>query len=248
MGTKTRQTTPIRTVLVCMTTPYRDYDDQAAFEVAGGGLEFDYRLVPAPGGKPVVRTWPAVHGRCAGGRFDRIDLAATRRQARTAADQRYALWSQVTAGTPTAVGWQQFPLSPGTSEQARQQAHAAFLAQPRVAAMLDHNAQHPAAGLDIDELDVLQAGRRTYLTYHGLAAAVGDALVTGMGNPAMRARTGGLAHRLGYLTAANARLDQPDVAAMLAYKRSAGPDAQMAQYGTGYPRAGQSRTGRWVTR
>ena len=83
MRTKTPLTTRIRTVLVCMTAPNRDYDDQAA--VAGGGLEFDYRLVPAPGGKPVVRTPSALHGRCAGGRFDRIDLTATRRHARTAA-------------------------------------------------------------------------------------------------------------------------------------------------------------------
>jgi hypothetical protein len=189
-----------------------------------------------------------LHGRCAGGRFDRIDLTATRRQARTAADERNALWSQVTAGTPTAVGWQQFHTSPGTSDQARQQAHAAFLAQPRVTAMLDHNAEHPAAALDLYELDVLQAGRRTYLTYHGLAATVGDALVTGIGNTAMRPRTGGLAHRLRYLTAANIRLDQLNVYAMLAYKRSAGPDAPTARQAIGYQRVGQSRTGRWASR
>ena len=154
----------------------------------------------------------------------------------------------MTAGTPTAVGWQQPRTSPDTSDQARHQAHAAFLAQPRVTAMLDHNAQHPAASLDIDELNVLQAGRRTYLTYHGLAATVGDALVTGIGNTAMRARTGGLAHRLGYLTAANARLGQVNVYAMLAYKRSAGPDASTPRHAIGYQRAGQFRTERWASR
>ncbi|MET7403880.1 hypothetical protein ABZS66_61485 [Dactylosporangium sp. NPDC005572] len=153
-------------------------------------------------------------------RVDEFDVAATRERGAEHAADRYMLWLDVVRGTSRADAWAPQAHRIGADGQSLDAARRAFLRQLRVEAMLRHNRTHPPVLLDLDELDAFQAGKRTYVTYHRLAATVGDALVTGLNHEPMRARSPLLSQRLGYLTAANARLATLETAAILAFRRA----------------------------
>ncbi|WP_432830870.1 hypothetical protein [Dactylosporangium sp. CA-092794] len=214
----------IRTGLVCMHDG-RDYDMATVRRLVGAPVEFDLRIVrrgtardqrraaavTASGGAPSLYFAAGV---------TEFDIAATRERGAEHAAARYSLWLDVVRGTPNAEAWAPQAHRIGTDRRALHAARRAFLHQPRVEAMLRHNLRCPAVALDPDELDALQAGRRTYIAYHRLAAAVGDALIEGVNQEPMRARSPLLSQRLGYLTAANTRLGTLDTTAVLAFRRA----------------------------
>ncbi|GAA0739464.1 hypothetical protein Drose_16935 [Dactylosporangium roseum] len=215
----------IRTGLVCMHDG-RDYDMATVRRLVGAPVDFDLRLLRRGTHREQRRATavadvsfgsPKLHFAALA---DEFDVTATRERGAEHAADRYSLWLDVVRGTPRAHAWAPQAHRIGADGRTLHAARRAFLRQPRVEAMVHHNRTHPSVHLDPDELDAFQAGKRNYVTYHRLAATVGDALITGMNQEPMRARSPLLSQRLGFLTAANAHLDTLATTAMLAFRRA----------------------------
>lgn len=117
----------------------------------------------------------------AGGRLCLLDLQQARHTAEAAASLRWHVWESAVRDTRPATGSQTY-LGRHQADSNRlslDQAHTDFGRQPRVLAMLANNAD-PDRLVDLDpyEIELYQAGYLPYTTRHGLAAMVGDAMVT----------------------------------------------------------------------
>lgn len=151
---------------------------------------------------------------CAGGPVRLLDLQGMRHAAGVGAGIRHQLWQQVVHGTKPARPWTQFYArhlaDPATYPQ--QRAEADFWDQPRVNAMRMHNAaSYGAAHLDVEELEIFQAGPVAYQHYSATTAVCGDALLTPNGHKLAPA-SDALCHRVTYLEQAGRYLDtiEPD--------------------------------------
>jgi len=146
------------------------------------------------------RWWLAAGGRIGTLRLDRIREWAGRR-----ADVDWHTWRAVTAATPPARTWAQ--IARRHPEASRPQITRMFREQPRIAAMLAHNAS-PAATVrfDLDNLEAFQAGYYAYWQLQVLTAAVGDELLTMKGDR-LFPQSASLADQFAYLNKANHHLD-----------------------------------------
>ncbi|MET7396315.1 hypothetical protein ABZS66_22820 [Dactylosporangium sp. NPDC005572] len=191
----------------------RHYDMATVHQLVGAPVAFDLRATAAvdvPLGSPNL---------CFAARVDEFDVAATRERGAEHAADRYSRWCSMVRGRPRADAWAPQAHRIGADGQALRAARHAFLRQPRRRGHTPPQ-PHTSVPLDPDEPDAFQAGKRTYVTYHRLAATVGGALITGMSQEPMRACNPLLSQRLGYLTAANARLHTLDTTAMFAFRRA----------------------------
>jgi hypothetical protein len=141
----------------------------------------------------------------AGGRLSRLDLPALANAARAQAAARWWTWhAHIARTTPGAKPWEQYQAEHqrDPSKLPLAEARRRFEAQPRVLAMLAHNA-YPAVPhtLDVDDLAALQAGEAVYVALHWQHALTGDALITPDGH-LLQPATGSLADRLRYHAAA----------------------------------------------
>lgn len=163
------------------------------------------QLIAARKGRPVYS---------AGGPVKLLDLAGMRHAAAVGAGVRHQLWQQVVHGTRPARPWTEFHarhlIDPDRYPLERAQAD--FWNQPRVNAMRMHNAvSYGAAGLEVGELEMFQAGPVAYQHYSATTAVCGDALLTPDGHKLAPA-SDALAHRVTYLEQAGRYLDtvEPD--------------------------------------
>lgn len=160
------------------------------------------RLLEVTGDRP--------HLYCAGGPIGLLKLRQLRNRAQHAAHQRWMAWHQAVSDTPAVRPWSAYG-GRHTAQPDRYslaQARTDYQTQPRLIAMAAYNA-HPAhAGLrlDLDEIDLYQAGWRTYLTVHMLSTLPGDGLL-GLHGRWMSPATTAPADRLAFLAAANRHLD-----------------------------------------
>ncbi|GGL93052.1 hypothetical protein [Micromonospora yangpuensis] len=149
---------------------------------------------------------------CAGGPIRLLDLAGMRHGAHVGASVRHANWAGVVAGTKSATAWSVFRqrhLADPTGYP-MDTAVAEFHRQPRVQAMRIHNAAlHGPGRLDLDELEMFQAGSHAYATYHALWAVCTDAFLTTTGDR-MQPASGFLTDRITYLDRAARYLDSLD--------------------------------------
>ncbi|MFC4071902.1 hypothetical protein [Actinoplanes subglobosus] len=173
----------------------------------------------------VVRRFGAVT-LTAGGRKSRLDFTVAAGHAHRAAVARWRCWDQVVRGLPVARPWPYF-LAQHQATPAKvpyREAVRRFEAQPRVLAMLAHNA-HPArpVTLDPNELDAYQAGEGTYATLHWQRAITGDMVITADGR-LLRPASGAVADRLHYLSQALAYLHRlPSGSQLLALRVTTQP-------------------------
>jgi hypothetical protein len=166
----------------------------------------------------VVRRFGAVTD-AAGGRRGRLDLPGAAYRAHLAAVYRWRLWAVVVRSTPSARTWDWFYAQHRADPRKISvvEARRRFESQPRIVAMLAHNA-HPMARVALDpyELDAYQAGEATYTVLHWQHALVGDALITTEGL-LLQPASASLADRLRYLRVASHHLHTlPDSAQVLA--------------------------------
>jgi hypothetical protein len=144
--------------------------------------------------------------RAAGGRVSRLDLTRAVAGARDEAILRWRTWYHRVHATPRARTWQDFfadhtanPTKLGLDEARRR-----FEAQPRVLALLAHNA-HPGVRFPHDpyDLEAFQAGETTYTTTCWMRQIAGDALITGDGR-LLQPQSRSVADTLRYLQQATA--------------------------------------------
>ncbi len=146
-----------------------------------------------------------------------LDLQGLRYAAAMGAGVRHQQWTHVVRGTKPAVSWTAFAQRhlADPSKYPMGTARADFEAQPRVQAMLMHNAAvYGAARLDTFELEMLQAGCVAYQHFHALQAICSDAMLTGDGHRIAPA-SDKFADRIRYLDEANSHLDALDASTRL---------------------------------
>ena len=154
---------------------------------------------------------------CAGGPKRLLDLNGLRHAAAVGAGVRHQQWTHVVRGTPPATPWTGFAQRhlAEASTYPMEEAKADFEAQPRVQAMLMHNAAvYGAARLDTYELEMLQAGCVAYRHFCALQAICGDAMLTGDGHR-IAPDSQKFADRIRYLDQANSHLDTLDASTRL---------------------------------
>jgi hypothetical protein len=151
---------------------------------------------------------------CAGGPVRLLDLTGVTHAAGIGAGLRYPRFAQLVQGTRPATPWPamlakhhadpaKYPLDKVTAE---------FEAQPRVQAILLHNAaSYGPDRIDLAELGALQAGHVAYQHYRAMTQICGDALLTEAGQQ-LQPASDNLADRARYLDVARAHLDslEPD--------------------------------------
>lgn len=203
---------PTRTVVVALPagTPTVDLLDAAAARLAGAGFATAGGVAhfPARRGRArhFVDWW---NGFTSGGAIARLDLAAMRHRAVLAAAAQWQWWRYVTASTPAARTW---PDAWGRVEHDPRypvdRAVRDFHAQPRVVAMQAHNALPGQRWpLPLQDLELFQAGHRTYTSLAWLAAVPGDGFVC-VDGPLLQPHSERVADRIAYLRLANAHLEQ----------------------------------------
>ncbi|MGC4851845.1 hypothetical protein ACLQ24_00250 [Micromonospora sp. DT4] len=171
---------------------------------------------------PKLRMWQKSHlidphkgspVACAGGPVRLLDLTGVAHAAGIGAGLRFQRYAQLAAGTKPAIPWadmlarhhadpERFPMT---------RAKAAFEAQPRVQAILLHNAASytPHDRIDLAELGALQAGHIAYQHYKAMSQICGDALLTERGQQ-LQPASDTVADRARYLEQARAYLDNLD--------------------------------------
>ncbi|MGH3736536.1 MAG: hypothetical protein ACRDT6_13105 [Micromonosporaceae bacterium] len=154
---------------------------------------------------------------CAGGPVGLLDLQGLRHAAAMGAGVRHQQWTHVVRGTAPATAAPVF-VRKHLAEPCKyplERARADFEAQPRVQAMLMHNAAvYGAARLDTAELEMFQAGCVAYQHFHALQAICGDAMPTAEGHRIAPA-SDQFADRIRYLDQARSHLDTLDASARL---------------------------------
>jgi hypothetical protein len=116
----------------------------------------------------------------AGGRVGRLDLTLTKHLAWYDAMLRYEAYQQAVHGTRAARAWVSFLADhEATPEKySRGTAWADFRNQPRIVAMVAHNACGGPIDLDPLEVGLYQAGPEAYGRFSALREVCGDAFVT----------------------------------------------------------------------
>lgn len=146
---------------------------------------------------------------CAGGPVRLLDLTGVAHAAGIGAGLRYQKFAQLVHGTRPATPWpvmaakhhtdpEKYPLDKVTAD---------FEAQPRVQAILLHNAAtYGPDRIDLAELGALQAGSVAYQHYRAMTQICGDALLTEAGQQ-LQPASDTVADRARYLEAARQHLD-----------------------------------------
>ncbi|MCP2323652.1 hypothetical protein HDA40_002159 [Hamadaea flava] len=116
----------------------------------------------------------------AGGSLGRLDLTLTKHDAWYQAMLRHQTWQQAVDGTRVAREWASFLAAHEAKPEkySRKQAWEDFRGQPRIVAMLVHNACGGPIDLDPLEIGLYQAGPEAYGRFCALREVCGDALVT----------------------------------------------------------------------
>jgi hypothetical protein len=146
---------------------------------------------------------------CAGGPLRLLDPTGMRHAAGMGAGIRHQTWARVVHGTKAATPWHIFETRhlADPTKYPLDAATAAFHNQPRVNAMRMHNAvTYANTTLDVDELEMFQAGLVAYQHYCAATAVCGDALLTAEGAK-LAPESDAFAHRVTYLEQATRYLD-----------------------------------------
>ena len=201
------------TVVVAMPpgTPTTDLLPIAAARVTAAGLAVaggvPYFLARSRGARRLLDHW---QGLTTGGPVDRLDLAGMRQRAVAAAATQWQWWRYVVASTPVARSWDELwdRAVQNPDRYPPRQVLREFVGQPRIAAMRTHNAM-PGQRWPLPPADVemFQAGHRTYCGLAWLAAVPGDGFVC-PGGPLLQPGSDRLSDRITYLRHANAHLER----------------------------------------
>jgi hypothetical protein len=182
----------IRTMIVCIP------DDMSAQMLTAGYPAHSQfggtaTLSPRLWATPKLRIWQrralfaAQRGRkgnptvCAGGPVARLHLIGLRDAAGFHAALRWQQWAGAVAGTRSARPLREFEAEhlANPAKMSMAEARRRFYDQPRINAMRIFNeANYTAAPLDVDEVEMFQAGQQAYQSYHAMRALCGDALQT----------------------------------------------------------------------
>ncbi|MEV0269812.1 hypothetical protein AB0H43_13625 [Hamadaea sp. NPDC050747] len=127
------------------------------------------------------------HGRiaaAAGGSLGRLDLTLTKHHAWYDAMLRHQTWQEAVEGTGPAREWTTYLARhlAKPEKYSRNQAWLDFRNQPRITAMLVHNACGGSVDLDPMEVGLFQAGAVAYGRFCAMREVCGDALVTESGS------------------------------------------------------------------